>query len=1215
MGNFLTNSWHFNQIRFALGVGGLFTFYGIVGFFVWMFGDTFGYGTTQKIVIIALVLLTLPFVLIIGFVSSRRQKKKAAALEAEKSAGEAAPVEQKAVAAPESEDFIKGAEEVAQFLKNSDLAAGGKDAIYSLPWYLTMGTPKSGKSSLVLGSNLNFQTLPSQRASEQKFIRPTRTVDWRVTSDAVFLDTAGRFQTEGEDAEEWNSLLDTIKKYRANRPLDGLILSVSAERILHADEREIEEQAKVLRNRLDEARQRLKVRFPVYLVFTHADAIEGFRDSFSTSKQEGKNLVWGATIPLEKSDTAASLFDGEYEILQDSIMKRRLLRLSAPFPPVRQLRIFNFPLHFGSARRKLGAFVTTLFRPNPFSESPFLRGFYFTAVPINRPPMRGNQTLANAAIQQTVGESFFTQRLFRDVILRDKDLVKTFQDQQQKPPIWGWLLTGLGAALVLFLLAMSAYSLLANKKLVDEASEKGEAVLTIYKADFGKNPLDKKPEEARVEISALDRLRDQLVVLDNYDREGAPLGLRFGMYSGNRIYEDRLLPIYVQAVEQRFKKPVVAKLEDDLKKFAASPLSGNAEQQEETLGKNYDLLKTYLMLSGDYRERADTATLSNNLKDYWKTESKLPEDLILTAQEQLDFYAKQVDRSEFPRIKLDEKIVADARRKLQSYPAVSRYYRRKVTEISKEVEDKIGTMSAERILASNGGDTNFIEGSHIVPGAYTLEGFQLMKTAISEANAKLSEDDWVMGEQGKKEIAQTTDSGKLQEFYYRDYADQWKQFVKSLSIKPYTKETADNALQSFSSANSPIEILLKEIERNTNLSGKPKKMGWNWEWVKSWFSSAKPNNTGGNTQVEKEFRPLFTFVGDEAQTDTPLGKYRGSLGKVANKFGGFSPNEIETISQELAKDNDKSFTELRKADGDIKNLLGVFSDTPSGQELADFLRQPLDNLKTIFGADARSQLAKTWTDSLLPKAKEIEKGYPFSGEGVADLAKVSAFLNPANGELTRFYNERLKIYFEEKDGELRVKETSAVKFSDEFVAYLNNAFKLRRALFGESSPTPKFEYEFRLQPVKDALIEVTIDGQKITSEGTGSSKMTFPASSGAETGVLMKFASTAAGATSGTTFSTAPAGNSNSAVPPAPKPDNAVSSGDVSLSFPGSWGLFKFVDAGGSGSPQKQASGEYNLNYNLRGKSVAATVRPAGEDLFNKEIFRKVSAPQTLLKP
>jgi type VI secretion system protein ImpL len=371
------------------------------------------------------------------------------------------------------------------------LGESGKDAVYSLPWYLVAGTPKAGKSSLVLGSNLNFQNLPSQRQSEQNFVRSTQSVDWRVTSDAVFVDTAGRYQTEGMDEDEWASLIETIKKHRKMRPLDGFLLVANAERILQADEQEVEQMAKVLRTRLDDAMARTKTRFPVYLIFTNADAIEGFSDSFSASKGEAKNLVWGATIPIEKSDNAQALFDGEYEILHNSLMKRRLMRLSAPFPPVRQLRIFNFPLHFGSARRKLGSFVATLFRPNPFSENPFLRGFYFTAVPSTRPPMPRDGRTMPPNQPQTVGQSFFTEKLFRDVVLRDKDLVRTLQEQRQRPPILGWVLTILGAFLVTALLALAGISLYNNKQMLDDASAKGEAVLTIVKSDAGKNPLTK----------------------------------------------------------------------------------------------------------------------------------------------------------------------------------------------------------------------------------------------------------------------------------------------------------------------------------------------------------------------------------------------------------------------------------------------------------------------------------------------------------------------------------------------------------------------------------------------------------------------------------------------------------------------------------------------------------------------------------------------------
>ncbi len=316
------NSWHIQQLKFAFGIGGFMSFYGIVGLIVYMLPET-TVGNKQKIVVIALVLLTMPLALIVGYVANRRSKKKAAkaAAEAEGKAEEKADDKAVKTAAPTGDftDISKSTEEVVQFLKTSNLGEVGKDAVYSLPWYLVAGTAKSGKSSLVMGSNLNFQNLPSQRQSEQKFVRSTQNIDWRVTSDAVFVDTAGRYQTEGEDSDEWAGLIETIKKYRKNRPIDGFLMVANAEKILNSSEQEVEQMAKVLRTKLDDVMARTKIRFPVYLIFTNADSIEGFRDSFSSSKGEAKNLVWGATIPIEKSENAQALFDGEYEILHDSL--------------------------------------------------------------------------------------------------------------------------------------------------------------------------------------------------------------------------------------------------------------------------------------------------------------------------------------------------------------------------------------------------------------------------------------------------------------------------------------------------------------------------------------------------------------------------------------------------------------------------------------------------------------------------------------------------------------------------------------------------------------------------------------------------------------------------------------------------------------------------------------------------------------------------------
>ncbi len=1182
------SSWHSDQLKYALGLSGLFSFYGVVSLIVWFAGEKMNYPISERIVIITLVLLTLPFALVIGYVASRRSQKKGISEEKQSIAPKQIQSGTDKTSKADFPELAKSAEEVVQFLQKSGLD------VYSLPWYLVIGSSKSGKTSLILGSNLNFQALPSQRQSELKFVRPTRQVEWRVASEAVFIDTLGRYQSENPvDVQEWTSLLQIVKKYRPKRLLDGMIVSVNIEKLMLSDEKQIEEQAKILRMRIDEAVNLAGIKFPIYVVFTHADAIEGFRDSFSASQKEGQRLVWGATIPLDKSHEGMNLFDAEFDILQASVMRRRLFRLSAPFPPIRQLRIFNFPLHFASIKRKLGHFITTLFRPNPFSENPLFRGFYFTAVPVTRPNLAtGGQKLAT--MPYVVGETYFTERLFRDVILRDKELVATFLAQRQKPPIGRWILSGMTVFLMILFLILSLNSLYQNKVLLDLAAREGEKVLEVYKADAGRDLFTKSSDEILFEITAIENLRKRLVDLDDYERNSAPWWMRLGLYSGNRIYKERLLNIYFNAIEHRFKKPVIRKLEEDLQKFSAGQAittSGLSltPQQEDILGKNYDLLKAYLMLSGkeEYRKYAESSFLIATLSDYWKNESKVGEGLWLLAEQQLEFWAKQIDREEFPFIMINDSLVAETRKKLQAYPAWQRYYKRKITEISKQLNDRQGDVTVANILARNGANSEFVEGSYRVPNAFTIEGFRLMDEAIKNANQELGADDWVMGEKVAGAVTEGAEASLIQERYFRDYTDEWRKFVKNVSIKKYSNQSeAERALEEFASANSPLKVLIKEIATQTNLSAAPKPSGW-LEWIISWFQSRKRYETGGNTQVERDFRPLFTFVEGEN-----IAKYENVLQTVLNRFRGLSPDQVAQIAKDLSQDKDVKL-KLRDSENAISNLLGAFNDTPSGQELANLLRKPLGNLRDFLGAGVASQIKKVWHEQVLPRAKEAEKGYPFEDIGDADMTKLSAYLNPVDGELSKFYNDRLAKFFEEKDGKLKVKENSEVKFSDEFVEYLNNAFRLREALFGKSK-TPSFSYEFRLEKVEGALVEVTIDGQKIDSSGTGSTNFRFPATSG-ETGVFMNLVF-ATGATTATSANTS---------------EITTTEQSLSKKFPGNWGLFKFFEAG---SPKKNLSGEYVLTYRLGNKTVKASIRPTGGDLFDRNIFRSVRAPQNILR-
>ena len=345
---------------------------------------------------------------------------------------------------------------------------------------------------------------------------------------------------------------------------------------------------------------------------------------------------------------------------------------------------------------------------------------------------------------------------------------------------------------------------------------------------------------------------------------------------------------------------------------------------------------------------------------------------------------------------------------------------------------------------------------------------------------------------------------------------------------------------------------------------------------------------------------MVNFV--KGKDKVPIDTYQTIFSDVKSSFDTKVPSndKLREVSQKMANDDDP--LELKKREGEIQSLTGNFKDTPSGQELMALLQKPIGNLRELLGADVKTQLIKAWNEQILPAAKEVEKGYPFEeGQTEADLAKLTAFLNPADGKFSVFYKDRLKKYFEESNGQLKLKSDAGISFSDDFVAYLNNAVKLQKALFG-TSPTPKFEYEFTLKPVSGAIVEFTIDGQKATSDATGSIKGTFPAS-GTDTGVFVNSGSTS------TTTSTSGSSSSNSNT--SAKPPNSGDSSGAALKFPGTWGLFRFVDAG---RPQKQPGGEYSLSYSIGGKSVSATIKTSGGDLFDKNIFKSLRAPQAFLK-
>ncbi|MEM9192929.1 MAG: type VI secretion system membrane subunit TssM, partial [Myxococcota bacterium] len=382
------------------------------------------------ILITLLVILALVAVFVI-----RRFRARRAARELEKALA-AQAAEQARSARPDLQAEIQEMQNEFQkaitALKGSKLQKGGKNALYALPWYVIIGPPGSGKSTALRNSGIQFP-YQSQSGGSVRGVGGTRNCDWWLTNEAVLLDTAGRWSTEDEDREEWQSFLDLTKKFRSRKPLNGMLVAVSVGDLGGAHEDEVVALAKQIRDRVDEVMARLQMSLPVYLLFTKCDLVPGFVETFSDLDRNSRGQMWGFTAPLATSiGEPGGYFNQRFDELATVVETRALRRMGEERRIESREKIHEFPQQFGVLKKNLGDFVSALFAENVFQETPQFRGAYFTSGtqegrPIDRLMSRMAEAFGLqgrvAAPEHTVDpKSYFLRDVFAKVVFQDKDI-------------------------------------------------------------------------------------------------------------------------------------------------------------------------------------------------------------------------------------------------------------------------------------------------------------------------------------------------------------------------------------------------------------------------------------------------------------------------------------------------------------------------------------------------------------------------------------------------------------------------------------------------------------------------------------------------------------------------------------------------------------------------------------------------------------------------
>ena len=560
----------------------------VIGVITYLIVRRWGGDTLRPIWYICVaVTVTTALIIILGylFLKKRHEKKMAAALEA----GIASAEEEKVDLKGEIKALRDNWQSSVQKLKASRLGAAGGNFLYKMPWYIIIGEPASGKSTLLRKSGLDFPVGDAAVAG----LHGTRNCDWWFANEAVFLDTAGRYVMETQE-QEWVAFLNLLTRYRTKKPINGVLVALPANSLLTKSHDELVQDGKRIRARIDELIEQLGINFPVYVLVTKCDLVAGFVEMLGQLDRRPAEQMLGWTNPADPEfkfdrDTFRKKFDETTERLYrmrpwlESTTKKRDL-----------MKAFLFPEEFSYLREPLEEVVDLVFRPNIYQETPVCRGVYFASgTQVGNPLAKALEDMArdlnipaDFGFGSTVAEekelrTYFIRDLVAEQILKDKEMsFRTWRSEAKaRKKQAGWGMIGVAVSAILALLSINAFRM--------NTASHSQFAGAIAEKD--------RPLEAA--IGCLDTFEDA---------KGASL-LDFGLN-----YSDQLRPLMEKTFRSVFARGCIDPLLGDLKSLANSDLAktGAGALDVEGYLDNYE---HYLFLKRELPEEPDPKSEQGHL--------------------------------------------------------------------------------------------------------------------------------------------------------------------------------------------------------------------------------------------------------------------------------------------------------------------------------------------------------------------------------------------------------------------------------------------------------------------------------------------------------------------------------------------------------------------------------------------------------------------------
>ncbi len=786
---------------------------------------------------------------LVTWLVDRRAKKKARAVEA------AVAGDDKTAA--QNTDGADSQAEVAALRKRLREAMGtlrkrGVKRLYELPWYVIIGPPGSGKTTALRQSGLHFP-LDGDHADSFQGVGGTRLCDWWFSEEAVLIDTAGRYTTHDSnrsvDKAGWLGFLDLLRTTRPRQPINGVLVVIALSELLESTPENRDAHARAIRLRLNELNERLRVRLPIYLVFSKMDRLAGFDTYFETLDSRAREQVWGVTLRLEDG---VESFASEFKALVDRIEAGLLDRMQAERGPDRRALLSGFPLQVASLSPVLMPFLQTCFAGSRIDPAPFLRGVYFTSATQNGAPFdRLTGMLAQSfdidqkrttALKSGTGKAFFLSRMVREVILGETPLVSTSPGRFRRRKILrasalgAIALIGVGGLVLIWAADLQARV----------AIQRRQDAMEAYRHDVDKFPSG--VVDNRQDLDQVSALLDKAAALAEPERE--PLAAMIGLSAADRLNEAGRVA-YASALDHLLYPRLVWRLEEQMRADRQDP---NAL---------YNATRVYLLLGGngphepgvirawilaDWNERFG-GVLNTPLREHLTRHL----DALLSAPLPSD------------QLKLDGTLVSEARVAFSHVSPAQRVYDR----LKASAEG--GTLGAAeqigwspRSALGDAADATFMRRSGAplsdgIPAFLTGSAFaDTMRRDLPPAARQVADESWVLG----KESGMSTSGAdvavleqQVARLWEADAITHWDALLADLDLVPLGDgQHLQDSLYLLSSPQSPVRDMLNSIVRALRIAmpapGDPSRdvaAEWTTHWQPLYsLMAASPYEAGKN---------------------------------------------------------------------------------------------------------------------------------------------------------------------------------------------------------------------------------------------------------------------------------------------------------------------------------------------------------------------------------